>query len=124
MTKSWSPEKTPSLYLTFREALLPVAREYDQRPRARLVFRPMCVPRSAALLRLESTAKEITMSDRRRYCADAMMADLTNHHHHLRAASEEEVERRMRVRYPEAVAHLVRLEESCQQLRAAPRPTR
>ena len=52
------------------------------------------------------------MSDRRRYVADALMADLTNHHHHLRAASGEEVERRMRKRYPEAVALLVRLEES------------
>ncbi len=36
------------------------------------------------------------MNGRRWYCADALMADLTNHHHHLRAASEEEVERRMR----------------------------
>ena len=55
------------------------------------------------------------MNDRRWYCADALMADLTNHHHHLRAASEEEVERRMRERYPEAVALLVRLEESWRQ---------
>jgi hypothetical protein len=62
------------------------------------------------------------MSERRRYCADALMADLTSHHHHLRAASEEEVERRMRGRYPEAVALLVRLEESWQQVGAAPRP--
>ena len=62
------------------------------------------------------------MSDRRLYCADALMADLTNHHHHLRAASEEEVERRMRGRYPEAVALLVRQEESWQQVRATPRP--
>jgi hypothetical protein len=38
------------------------------------------------------------MNYRRWYCADALMADLTNHHHHLRAASEEEVERRMRKR--------------------------
>jgi hypothetical protein len=44
------------------------------------------------------------------------MADLTNHHHHLRAATEEEVERRMRKRYPEAVALLVRLEESWRQV--------
>ena len=64
------------------------------------------------------------MSDRRRYVADALMADLTNHHHHIRAASEEEIERRMRKRYPEAVALLVRLEESWQQVGAAPRPTR
>ena len=62
------------------------------------------------------------MNDRRWYCADALMADLTNHHHHLRAASEEEVERRMRERYPEAVALSVRQEESWQQVRAAPRP--
>ena len=62
------------------------------------------------------------MSDRRLYCADAMVADLTNHHHHLRAASEEEIERRMRGRYPEAVALLVRLEESWQQVGAAPQP--
>jgi hypothetical protein len=63
------------------------------------------------------------MNDRRRrYVADALMADLTNRHHHLRAASEEEVQRRMRKRYPEAVAFLVRLEESWRQLRAAPRP--
>jgi hypothetical protein len=56
------------------------------------------------------------MNDRRRwYSADALMADLGNHHHHLRAASEEEVERRMRERYPEAVALLVRLEESWRQ---------
>jgi hypothetical protein len=64
------------------------------------------------------------MNVRRRYVADALMADLTNHHHHLRAASEEEVQRRMRGRYPEAVALLVRQEESCQQVGAAPRPRR
>jgi hypothetical protein len=50
------------------------------------------------------------------YIADALMADMSNHHHHLRAASEEEVERRMRKRYPEAVAVLVRLEESWRQV--------
>ncbi len=57
------------------------------------------------------------MNDNRQhwYTADALMADLTNHHHHLRAASEEEVERRMLKRYPEAVALLVRLEESWRQ---------
>jgi hypothetical protein len=56
------------------------------------------------------------MNDRRHwYIADALMADLTNHHHHLRAASEEEVEGRMLKRYPEAVALLVRLEESWRQ---------
>ena len=45
------------------------------------------------------------MNDRRWYIADALTANLTNHHH-LRAASEE-IERRMRKRYPEAVALLV-----------------
>ena len=48
------------------------------------------------------------MNDRRWYAADALMEDLTNHHHHLRGASEAEVERRMRERYPGAVAILVR----------------
>jgi len=52
------------------------------------------------------------MNERRLYAADALMADLTNHHHHLRAASEAEVQRRMRDRYPEAVAILVRRERS------------
>jgi hypothetical protein len=56
------------------------------------------------------------MTDRRWYTADVLTADLTNHHHHLRAASEEEVDRRMRKRYPEAVAALVRLEESWRQV--------
>ena len=56
------------------------------------------------------------MNDRRWYTADALMADLTNHHHHLRAASEEEVERRIRKRYPEAVAIIVRVEESWRQV--------
>ena len=56
------------------------------------------------------------MNDRRWYTADALRADLTNHHHHLRAASEEEVERRMRKRYPEAVAIIVRVEESWRQV--------
>ena len=64
------------------------------------------------------------MNDRRWYVADVLMADLTNRHHHLRAASEEEAERRMQGRYPEAVALLVRLEESWRQGGAAPRPTR
>ena len=56
------------------------------------------------------------MNDRRCYAADALMADLTNHHHHLRAASEAEVERRMRDRYPEAVAILVRRKRSRRQV--------
>jgi hypothetical protein len=56
------------------------------------------------------------MNDRRWYTADALRADLGNHKHHLRAASEEEVEQRRRERYPEAVAVLVRLEESWLQI--------
>lgn len=55
------------------------------------------------------------MNDRRWYTADALTADLTNHHHHLRAASEAEAERKMHKRYPQAVAILVRLEESWRQ---------
>jgi hypothetical protein len=55
------------------------------------------------------------MNDKRWYDADALGADLTNHNHRLRAASEEEVERRMRRRYPGAVAILVLLEESWRQ---------
>jgi len=55
------------------------------------------------------------MNDRVWYAADALMADLTNHHHHLRAASEE-VERRMRERYPEVVARLVRRHSSWRQV--------
>ena len=55
------------------------------------------------------------MSDKRWYTADALQSDLTYHHHHLRAASEEEVERKMRKRYPGAVAILVLLEESLRQ---------
>jgi hypothetical protein len=49
------------------------------------------------------------------YTADALLADLTNRHHHLRAASEEEAERRMRWRYPQAVAVLALMEESWRQ---------
>ena len=59
------------------------------------------------------------MSDKRWYTADALRSDLTNHHHHLRATSEEEVERRMRKRYPGAVAILIRLEESWRQRSAS-----
>jgi hypothetical protein len=55
------------------------------------------------------------MGDKRWYTADALGADLTNRHHHLRATSEEEVERRMRKRYPGAVAILVLLEDSWRQ---------
>ena len=55
------------------------------------------------------------MGDKRWYTADALLADLTNQHHHLRAASEEEAERRMRWRYPQAVAVLALLEESWRQ---------
>ena len=62
------------------------------------------------------------MGDKRWYAADALRSDLTNHHHHLRAASEEEVERRMRKRYPGAVAILVLLEESWRQTPASVAP--
>jgi len=62
------------------------------------------------------------MNERRWYAADALMADLTNHHHHLRAASEVEVERRMRERYPEAVAVLVHLEQSWRQVLSSTGP--
>ncbi len=55
------------------------------------------------------------MTDRVWYAADALMADLTIRHHHARAASEEEVERKMRERYPEAVAVLGRQEKSWRQ---------
>ncbi len=58
------------------------------------------------------------MGDKRWYAADALGADLTNRHHHLRAASEEEAERRVRKRYPGAVAILVLLEESWRQNRS------
>jgi hypothetical protein len=54
------------------------------------------------------------MGDKRWYIADALLADLTNRHH-LRATSEGEVERRMRERYPEAVAILVRPGDSWRQ---------
>jgi hypothetical protein len=62
------------------------------------------------------------MGEKRWYDADALGADLTNHNHHLRAASEEEVERRMRKRYPKAVAILVLLEESWRQRLSRSRP--
>ena len=62
------------------------------------------------------------MSEKRCYAADALGGDLTNRHHHLRAASEEEVERRMRKRYPGAVAILVHLEESWRQNPASVTP--
>jgi hypothetical protein len=52
----------------------------------------------------------VTRGDRRRYVADALMADLSSFHHHVRAASEDEAERRMRARYPKAAAILVRQE--------------
>ena len=59
------------------------------------------------------------MGDKRWYAADALGADLTNRHHHLRAASEGEAERRMRGRYPDAVAILVLPEESWRQRSAS-----
>ena len=64
------------------------------------------------------------MSHKRWYTADALEADLTDRHHHLRAASEEDVERRMRKRYPGAVAILVYLEESWRQNPASITPDR
>jgi hypothetical protein len=62
------------------------------------------------------------MGDKRWYTADALETDFTNHHHHLRAVSEEEVERRVRKRYPRAVAILVLLEESWRQRSASMAP--
>jgi len=64
---------------------------------------------------MELGQRSKAMSEKRWYTADALGADLTNRHHHIRAAWEEEVERRMRKRYPEAVAILVRLEDSLRQ---------
>ena len=57
------------------------------------------------------------------YAADALMADLTVRHHHVRAAAEEQVEKRMRRRYPEAVAIIVRREESWRQVLSHPSST-
>jgi hypothetical protein len=57
------------------------------------------------------------------YVAEALMADLRTRHHHLRAASEGEVERKVRRRYPEAAAILVRQEESWRQAFSRPEPT-
>jgi hypothetical protein len=48
------------------------------------------------------------MNHRCQYVADVLMDDLTNRHHHIRGASEKEVERRIRQRYPNASAVLVR----------------
>lgn len=48
------------------------------------------------------------MEFRRWYEADALMTDLTVGRHEILAASEEEIERRMRDRYVDAVAILVR----------------
>ena len=48
------------------------------------------------------------MERREWYEADALMADLTGYFHRLRGTSEEEIERRMRKRYPHAIAILVR----------------
>lgn len=62
------------------------------------------------------------MNGKRWYIADVLQADTTSNHHHLRALSEGEAERRVRRRYPEAVAVLVRLEKSWRQDRAAPAP--
>jgi hypothetical protein len=57
------------------------------------------------------------------YAADALMADLTVRHHHVRAAAERQVEKRMRRRYPEAVAILVRREMSWRQVLSHPSST-
>jgi hypothetical protein len=59
------------------------------------------------------------MGEKRWYVADALGADLTNRQIHLRAESEEEVQRRMRERYPEAVAVLIYSEESWRQRSAS-----
>ena len=48
------------------------------------------------------------MENRVWYEADALMADLTGYFHRLWGTSEEEIEKRMRKRYPRAVAILVR----------------
>jgi hypothetical protein len=59
------------------------------------------------------------MGEKRWYVADALDSDLINRRIHLRAASEEEVQRRMRERYPEAVAVLIYPEESWRRRSAA-----
>jgi len=59
------------------------------------------------------------MGEKRWYVADALESGLTDRQIHLRAESEEEVGRRMRERYPEAVAVLIYSEESWRQ-RSAP----
>jgi len=64
-----------------------------------------------------------TMNHRVWYAAEALMADLGTRHYHLRAASEGEAERKVRRRYPEAVAILVRQEESWRQALSRSKPT-
>ena len=59
------------------------------------------------------------MGEMRWYVADALESDFTNRQIHLRAGSEEEVRRRMRERYPEAVAVLIYPEESLRQRSAS-----
>ena len=63
------------------------------------------------------------MNHRVWYVAEALMADLRTRHYHLRAASEGEVERNVCRRYPEAVAILVRQEESWRQALSRSEPT-
>jgi hypothetical protein len=63
------------------------------------------------------------MNHRVWYAADALMADLTVRHHHVRAVAEEQVEERMRRRYPDALAILVRREESWRQVLSRPSST-
>lgn len=59
------------------------------------------------------------MGEKRWYVAAALESDLTNRQIYLRAESEEEVQRRMRERYPEAVAVLIYSEESWRQRSAS-----
>ena len=63
------------------------------------------------------------MNHRVWYAADALMADLTVRHNHVRAVAEEQVEERMRRRYPDALAILVRREESWRQVLSRPSST-
>lgn len=50
------------------------------------------------------------MDNRRWHEAEALMADSTGRQHAILGASEEEIEQRIRNRYPDAVAILVREE--------------
>lgn len=62
------------------------------------------------------------MDEQRWYEAEALMADLTSRRHEIPGASEEEIERTMRLHYPDAVAILARERAGADILRgAAPR---